>query len=312
MYVVPSRRIQLITTVLTESRKGGGDSEKAIGDLGLAQTGEFKICTKAPGGLVPGGGSKAVTLMSMMHSLEALKAERVDTYFLHAYDAATPLSETMDAVQELYQAGAFARFGLSNFPTSAVVELHEYAKSRPGYVLPTVYQAPYSLASRGCESELFPVLRRLGIAIQAYSPTAGEPPVRLADSLSGTRRLDAERSNVCKLHHLTHNKPVFVRFLAAYSELVRESGVGRAELAYRWIVWNSALRGGDAIVMDVTSVEQAREALAAVRKGPLEPWVVQRLEDMWCSVAADAMLHSLEATTSVTAEEASQMFQKTV
>lgn len=248
----------------------------------------------------------------MKHSLEALKAEKVDTYFLHAYDAATPLSETMDAVQELYQAGAFARFGLSNFPTSAVVELHEYAKSRPGYVLPTVYQAPYSLASRACESELFPVLRRLGIAIQAYSPATGGLPVRSADNLSGSKRWDAERSNVGKLHHLTYNKPAFVRFLAAYSELVRESGVARAELAYRWIVWNSVLRGGDAIVVDATSVEQAREALAAVRKGPLEPWVVQKLEDMWGWVAADAMLHNLEAMTSMTAEEATQMFQKTV
>lgn len=78
-------------------------------------------------------------------------------------------------------------FGLSNFSAEKVEECYDYAKSKT-YVLPTVYQRIYGLAARQNEKELFPVLRRLGISIQAYLSLASGFLVKTpADIKSGAR-----------------------------------------------------------------------------------------------------------------------------
>jgi aflatoxin B1 aldehyde reductase len=72
----------------------------------------------------------------------------------------------------VYKTGAFKRFGLSNYAPSDVQKAYDICKKN-NWVLPTCYQGNYSPVARRQETELFPTLRKLGIAFYAYSPLAG-------------------------------------------------------------------------------------------------------------------------------------------
>lgn len=111
-------------------------------------------------------------LKSASTSLSSLGTKQVDIYYIHAPDKDTPLEETLKGIQQLYEQGAFKRFGLSNYSPSDVQKAYDICKQN-GYVLPTVFQGNYNPVARRQETELFPTLRKLNIAFYAYSPLAG-------------------------------------------------------------------------------------------------------------------------------------------
>jgi aflatoxin B1 aldehyde reductase len=93
-------------------------------------------------------------------------------FYIHAPDSSTPISETLAAINSVYRAGYFSRFGLSNYLAQDVEIVYEHCRTN-GYVLPCVYQGNYSPVARKQESLIFPTIRRLGMSYYAYSPLAG-------------------------------------------------------------------------------------------------------------------------------------------
>lgn len=87
-----------------------------------------------------------------------------------------------------------------------------------------------------------------------------------------------------------YGKPSYLKFLEEYRNLCEEIGESPAGLAYRWMVWNSALRveGGDVVVLGASSAAQLENTILEVEKGKLEESVVQRLDEMWKEIDKDA------------------------
>jgi aflatoxin B1 aldehyde reductase len=104
--------------------------------------------------------------------LQALKCSSINVLYLHAPDKCTPIEETLQAVQKLYELGRFKELGLSNYPAWEVVYIHSYCQQR-GWVLPTVYQGMYNPLTREVERELFPALEKLNIRFYAFNPLCG-------------------------------------------------------------------------------------------------------------------------------------------
>ena len=183
----------------------------------------------------------------------------------------------------------YFEFGISNFSAQEVEECYNYAKSK-NYVLPTIYQSIYGLAARQNEKELFPVLRRLGISIQAYSSMASGFLVKTpADIKAGKGSFDPS-TVLGKILLDMYGKPVYLEFLDEYAALVKESGNSKAGLAYRWVVWNSVLKAesGDCVILGATSAKQLENTVEEIERGPLDDWVVERLDRMWKKVEKDA------------------------
>lgn len=181
------------------------------------------------------------------------------------------------------------QFGLSNFSAQEVEECYNYAKSKD-YVLPTVYQSIYGLAARQNEKELFPVLRRLDISIQAYSSLASGFLVKTAAQIKAGAGSFDPSTVLGKILQDMYGKPVYLEFLDEYAKLAKESGNSPAGMAYRWVVWNSALKPelGDAVILGATSATQLRNTAEEIEKGPLEAWVVDKLDELWGTVENDA------------------------
>eukprot|EP00282_Hemiselmis_andersenii_P018676 CAMPEP_0172027504 /NCGR_PEP_ID=MMETSP1041-20130122/17033_1 /TAXON_ID=464988 /ORGANISM="Hemiselmis andersenii, Strain CCMP439" /LENGTH=203 /DNA_ID=CAMNT_0012683405 /DNA_START=163 /DNA_END=771 /DNA_ORIENTATION=- len=144
--------------ILGEIMPPGGPRDARIGELATKAGPWQGTSMQGNGGL-----SAAQVRAKMEASLASLKRNKVDLYYLHAPDAATPIEETLGEVDRLHREGRFSRFGLSNFQAWEVAHIHHHCAAK-GYITPTVYQGMYNAVTRDVEKELLPCLRKLGIA----------------------------------------------------------------------------------------------------------------------------------------------------
>ena len=156
-----------------------------------------------------------------------------------------------------------------------------------GWVTPTVFEGSYSAVARRPETELFPVLRRHGITFQAYSPIAGGFLAKTPAQLAGARgRWDAE-SQLGKMYRSLYDNPAQLEALQTWNGIATDAGVSPVEMAYRWIAHSSFLDGdaGDGIIIGANSAERAALTVGFIDKGPLEKYVVDRIDAIWPTIA---------------------------
>ncbi len=263
-------------------------SEKGVGDLGAPS--KFVIHTKTPG-FRPGALSKESILAAAEKSFKDLKTDSVETYFLHSPDPQTPIEETVDTIQELYTAGRFKHFGLSNFTPEEVRKIYDYAASKK-YVLPTVYQGNYNPVARDAEGALFPLLRELKIAFYAYSPLAGGFLVKSPEIIQngkGEGRWDPS-SSLGGIYTRMYNKPSLLKALTTWEKIANEAGVSKAALGYRYITYHSFLKPehNDGIIFAASSLQQLVQTLKSIEEGPLDAAAVKKVDEIWDQVKHEA------------------------
>jgi aryl-alcohol dehydrogenase-like predicted oxidoreductase len=272
-----------------DSAANYGDNEEVLGILGAAKT--HAIDSKYPGGFSPKPATKEDIITTAEKGLEKAKAESFDVYYIHAPDRRVPLEVQLEAINTLYESGKIKRFGLSNFLPSEVEEVIRVAKEN-NWVLPSVFQGNYSAVARHAETRLFPLLRQHGIQFYAYSPIAGGFLTKTVEELlKASGRWDPS-SFLGSLYHRLYNKPSMLEGLRLWESISNDTGIPKVELAYRWIVYNSGLKReyGDKVVFGARNLQQLRETLAAIEKGPLSDKVVERIEEVWRLVEKDSPL----------------------
>ena len=126
---------------------GEGSSEEMLGDLEWQKRGIVMDTKYYP---TAGRGGPAGWDQALRHtpeglrenlekSLKALKADKVDMWYLHGPDRTTPYDVTMKAVNDLYKEGKFKRLGISNYQAWEVAQICELCKAN-GWKMPDVYQ----------------------------------------------------------------------------------------------------------------------------------------------------------------------------
>ena len=80
--------------------------------------------------------------------------------------------------------------------------------------------------------------------------------------------------------------------LAAWADIAKEEGISRAELAYRWVKYDSPLKPeyGDAIIFGSRDMEQLKDTLTGLKKGPLSAKAVQKIDLVWEKIKHEAPL----------------------
>lgn len=234
-------------------------------------------------------------------SLEKLKTKQVDIFYIHGPDRELKLAEWVPVINELHEQGVFRRFGISNFSPAEVTELHDYCKAN-GFVLPTVYQGNYNAVSRKIETTLFPVLRGLGIVFYAYSPIAGGFLTKSSKALrDGTEggRFAAGDNPLQKMYRGFYQKPSLLEALDTWEALAAEQGAAKAELAYRWVYYHSALKpeSGDVVILGASKIEQIEQTVAGLKKGPLKAEVAEGIDKIWASIENDSIVDNFDATS---------------
>ena len=164
--------------------------------------------------------------------------------------------------------------------------------SSKGYVLPTVYQGNYNPVARTIESDLFPVLRKLKICFYVYSPLAGGFLVKSAESLkAGITEGRWKKGNMSgDLYHSLYYKPKMLEALEKWEAAASEAGTTKAALAYRWVMYNSAIKGElhDGLIIGASSVQQLEQTLGSLKEGPVPEKALKQIEEIWELVKDEA------------------------
>ncbi|KAK9780243.1 putative Aldehyde reductase [Seiridium cardinale] len=269
-----------------------GETEANLGKLNASS--RFTIDTKVSTSLGDGPPTtKDVVIKSGHESLEKLNTQSVNIYYLHSPDRRVPIEDTLEGVNELYKEGAFKRFGISNYLPHEIEDIVRITKER-NWVRPSVYQGNYSAVARRPDTELLPILRKHGIAFYAYSPIAGGFLAKTKDTLTSTDRWKPE-SFLGKMYLGMYGKPSYLEALEKWSQIAKTEGVSQTELAFRWIVHNSSLRGdlGDAVIIGARTTDHIREIVNGINKGPLSSGATKSIDEIWETIKADAPLNNV-------------------
>ncbi|KAJ4504156.1 hypothetical protein HRR83_008598 [Exophiala dermatitidis] len=269
-----------------------GNSEQRLGELKAGE--RFVIDTKWVGGFTGHGwATKDNIVNSAKESIQKLGVKQVDIFYLHSPDPGTPLEDTLEGVNEVYKTGVFKRFGLSNFSPEDVQKAYDIAKAK-GWVLPTIYQGNYNPVARKVETLLFPTLRKLGIAFYAYSPLAGGFLTKTAQQVrDGAGRFS--ETALGGMYRQMYARPSLLDSLDKWAKIAEEEGASRAELAYRWVTYNSPLKPehGDAIIVGASSVEQLDQTLKGIETGPLSAKAAKAIDEIWEQIKHEAPLDNV-------------------
>lgn len=151
-----------------------GLSEQIVGRL-VAEVGRDSVvlATKAvsrPGSPRRFDASRGHLLSALDASLARLGVDHVDLWQLHAWDPATPLEETLSAVDVAVSSGRARYAGISNYSGWQTAKAAALQATRPGAAPLVSTQVEYSLLQRGIEREVVPAAQDAGLGILPWSP----------------------------------------------------------------------------------------------------------------------------------------------
>jgi aryl-alcohol dehydrogenase-like predicted oxidoreductase len=154
--------------------KSGG-SEEFIGEILGPRRKDVVLATKFGSMLDKDpnrkGGSRRWIMTAVEDSLRRLRTDWIDLYQLHRPDAATPIDETLRALDDLICQGKVRYIGCSNFAAWQIVEA-EYIARELGLNRFISCQNEYSLLRRDPEAEVLPVLQKYGMGFLPFFPLA--------------------------------------------------------------------------------------------------------------------------------------------
>ena len=218
---------------------GGGHNEELLGEALAGRRDQVFLTTKfgnirGPQGQRGGTNAKPDYVpVACDRSLQRLKTDVIDLYYLHRVDPEVPIEDTVGAMAKLVEAGKVRFLGLSEAKPDILRRAHAVHPI-------TALESEYSLWSREPEREILPTCRELGASYVAYSPLgrgflSGDIR-RTQDLPDGDRRHDHPRFHE---EHMQRN----LTLLQPLDALTEEKGCTQAQIALAWVL----SRGNDLI-----------------------------------------------------------------
>ena len=166
-----------VNLIDTANIYSAGASEAMLGEaMGGKRKPGMLIATKARFAMGKGpndaGLSRWHLIRACEESLERLRTDVIDLYQVHQWDGATPLEETLEALDSLVRAGKVRYVGCSNFSGWHVMKAMEVAR-RDGRIPFVSQQIHYTLQAREAEYELIPIALDQKLGVLIWSPLAG-------------------------------------------------------------------------------------------------------------------------------------------
>ncbi len=198
-------------------------------------------------------GSRRYIRAAVEGSLRRLRTDYLDLYQLHTPDPATPIEETLGALDELVEAGLVRAIGHSNLDAVQTAEADE-AAAATGHRRFVSAQLEYNLLNRGLDNELLPLLDARRIGLLPYYPLAN-------GLLSGkfTRNGGPADSRIMRQRPQVATDAPWDA-LDAFRALCNEHGIGMLEATIGWLLSRPAMAS---VIAGATTVEQVAHNAAA-------------------------------------------------
>ena len=230
----------------------GGESEAIIGEWqenrGVRK--DMLIGTKTGMGGPPDALRPENVHRAFEGSLERLRTDYVDLYYVHRDDLVTPLDEVVSGYDALYRSGKARELGASNYSVERLGEAIDTAR-RLGAQPFTVMQPLYNLVARDTyEGALQDLCLNKGLAVLPFYGLA-------SGFLSGKYRKTADWEGSARAHALDAAAAAGgFELLKVMDDVVRETGARHAQVALAWL---NAQPGIAAPLASATNVQQLKE-----------------------------------------------------
>jgi 1-deoxyxylulose-5-phosphate synthase len=255
-----------------------GASESLLGESLAGRRDQVVIATKfghaEMASPLPGWGAKGsrrYIRLAVEGSLRRLRTDWIDLYQLHTPDPATPIEETIEALDELVAEGKIRYFGHSNLPAWRIAEAHLTA-SLTGRRHFISAQDEYSLIARGVERDVLPAVERFGLGFLPYFPFANG----LFTGKFSRTELPADTRIARQRPHIHEQAPWDA--IEALSALAGERGVGLLEVTVAWFLARPSV---SSVIAGATRPEQVRQNSAAADVAPLTPEELARIDALF-------------------------------
>jgi L-glyceraldehyde 3-phosphate reductase len=220
---------------------------------------ELVISTKAGYDMWPGPygewGSRKYLTASLDQSLARMGLDYVDIFYSHRFDPATPLEETMGALDAAVRAGKALYVGISSYSPERTAEAAAILRGLGTPLL--IHQPSYSLLNRWIEGGLLDTLDEVGAGCITFSPLAqGMLTDKYLDGIPAGSRASQGKSlspDLLSEQNLTH-----VRALAA---MAASRGQSLAQLALAWTLRDPRVT---TTLIGASSVAQLEDNVAAL------------------------------------------------
>lgn len=269
-----------ITGIDTANGYAGGESERILAGLLPGRRDRIVLATKA-GIPHPDQGDHAPLSAAGMRaalegSLKRLGTDRVDLFYLHQPDRATPLAETLSAVAAFVAEGKILALGVSNHAAWQISELVRTA-GEVGAPRPVIAQQLHNLLARRLEEEYVEYAAVTGLRTMVYNPLGGG---LLTGRHTFGQTPESGRFGDSRLAAMYRERYWDERLFAAVGELTgiaREAGIPLTDLALRWLLGRPST---DALLLGGSRTEHLRANIAAAEAGPLPPEVAAACDDV--------------------------------
>jgi aryl-alcohol dehydrogenase-like predicted oxidoreductase len=257
-----------------------GRTEAIVGRWLEGRRGQFILATKAVGKMGPQawnqGASRKHLLDAIDASLRRLGTDYVDLYQLHSDDAATPLDETLEALDSIVRSGKARYVGVSNFLAYRLARALGRAEARNLTSIVSV-QPRYSLLFREIERELLPLAAEDRLGVISYNPLAGGlltgKHTFASGPAQGTR---FTLGNAAERYQERYWHEREFQTVEQLHEAVTASGIPLTTASVAWVLANPVVTSA---IIGASRPEQLAETLRAAEIR-LDPALKQQLDEL--------------------------------
>ncbi len=219
------------------------------------------VATKVFSPMGPTANEKGLSRKHISHSIDAslkrLRLDYVDLYQIHRFDSATPIEETLEALDAVVRAGKALYVGASSMYAWQMAKMLSTAE-RLGLARFVSMQNHYNLIYREEEREMNPLCRAEGVGLIPWSPLA-------RGFLAGNRRKadfgDTSRAKTDEYAQKLYYQDSDFAVVERLTEVAKKRGVPNAQLALAWLLQQP---GVTAPIIGASKPHHLDDAIAAL------------------------------------------------
>lgn len=195
-------------------------------------------------------------------SLTRLGVEHIDLYQMHAFDALTPLDETLRFLDDAISSGKIGYYGLSNYIGWQLTKAVWTAKAN-GYQPPVTLQPQYNLLVRDIEHEVVPAALDADIGLLPWSPLGGgwlSGKYKRDQMPTGQTRLGENPKRGMEAFEKRNSNTTTWEVIGAVQDLAEARGASMAQVALAWVAAQPAVTS---VILGARKIEQLQDNLGA-------------------------------------------------
>jgi len=246
-----------ITFFDTANWYSSGESERVVGPTltSMVPRDQLVLATKAYYAMSDDPNDRGLSRKHLMSSVDAsldrLGTDYIDLFVIHAFDAGTPIEETMETLHDMVKSGKVRYLGASTMFAWQFEQMNHVARLN-GWTSFVNMQCQYNLLYREEEREMIPYCHDQGIAVTAFSPLA-------RGWLSGSKKV---RSQTDLSFIAFHGDTLDLEIIAKVDDIASHHGASMAEVALAWVYSREDICCPIIGASSVTQVENNVGALA--------------------------------------------------